>query len=175
MVITIFLVLATSLLGLPIKDCLKQDPASKFRDAYASRTTGSLRYAFQSTTRITGVVVAYDNGIELRKDGPCRRTIIFRLKSSRRTANRYVILRSDGSCMNPIPEKTLNQRRTRSLLVVSSAECDQPLDELLYFHQLNETGTVTRERRLQSVPGEDLKKIPTTHKLPCYLVQAGFP
>ena len=175
MVITIFLVLAISLLGLPIKDCRKQDQTSKFRDAYASRTTASLRYAFQSNTRITGVVVAYDNGIELRKDGPCRRTIIFRLKSSRRIANRYVILRSDGSCMNPIPEKTLNQRRTRSLLVVSSAECDQPLDELLYFHQINETGTVTRERRLQSVPGEDLKKIPTTRKLPCYLVQAGFP
>jgi hypothetical protein len=175
MVITIFLVVATSLLALPIKDCRKHDPTSKYRATRALRTTGSFRDALQSTTKIKGVVVAYDNGIELHMGGPCRRTIIFRVKSPQRFANRYVILRSDGSCMNPIPEKTLNQRRTRSLVAVSSPECDQPLDELLYFRQINETGTVTREDRLKSVPGEDLKKISTTHKLPCYLIQAGFP
>ena len=175
MVITIFVVLATSLLALTAKDCPKHDPTSKYCDTPALQTTDSSRDALQSTTRIKGVVVAYDDGIELRVGGPCRRTIIFRVKSSRRIANRYVILRSDGSCMNPIPENTLTQRRTRSLLVVSSPECEQPIDELFYFRQFSETGTVTRERRLKSVPGEDLKKIPTTHKLPCYLVRAGLP
>lgn len=128
----------------------------------------------QSTTRIKGVVVAYDNGVELRVGGPCRRTIIFRVKGSQQTANRYVILRSEYSCMNPIPEKTLNQRRTRSLLVVASPECDQPIDELLYFRQITPTGETTSEQRLKNVPKEDLKKISTTSKLPCYLLPAGF-
>ncbi len=132
--------------------------------------------ATQSLKRIKGVVVAYDAGIEVSMGGPCRRTIIFRLKNPKTAASNYVVLRRDGSCMNQIPEKTLMERRQRSLSVIRSRECDQPLDELLYFWQLNETGgQPSREPRLKLVPGEKLETIQRTHKLPCYLLRSGLP
>jgi hypothetical protein len=129
----------------------------------------------QPTKKLAGMVVAYDAGIQGSADGPCRRTIIFRLKSARAFAGKYIVLRRDGSCMNPIPEKMLLERRQRSLLVIRSPECDQPIDELLYFRQLNEDGSQSRWPRLKSVPGEDLEKIPTGNKLSCYnLAPRGF-
>ena len=128
----------------------------------------------QPTKKIAGTVVAYDDGIEVSAGGPCRKTLIFRLKGAKTSANKYVILRRLASCMEPILEKTVIQRKQRRFSVDRDPKCDQLLDELLYFWQLNEAGGSSREPRLKLVPGEELERIPRTHKLPCYQLRSGF-
>jgi hypothetical protein len=128
----------------------------------------------QPTKKIAGTIVAYDDGIEVRAGGPCRETLIFRLKGAKTTANKYVILRRLISCMEPILEKTVIQREQHRFSVDRDPKCDQLLDELLYFWQLNESGGSSREPRLKLVPGEELERIPRTHKLPCYQLRSGL-
>ena len=128
----------------------------------------------QPTKKIAGMIVAYDDGLEVSAGGPCGKTLIFRLKDAKTTANKYVILRRLASCMEPILEKTVIQREQRRFSVDRDPKCDQLLDELLYFWQLNESGGSSREPRLKLVPAEELERIPRTHKLPCYQLRSGF-
>lgn len=124
--------------------------------------------------KMTGVIVAYDNGADLGT-GSCRQTIILRVnRAGIRSAARYVVVRYLYSCMNPIPEGKLQERRQHTLTVVRKSECDQPLDDLLVFRGMNEAGGPYQLPLLKLVSGRQLEKIPGTHKLPCYLLRSGL-
>ncbi len=175
------LILASCLLTLPLKVWLKNDLSSEFRETKVLWTGNSCGYAANqqkadplTPTKITGTVVAYDNGLELAA-GKCQQTIILRTnRSSIKGAERYPIVRYQYSCTNRIPEQQLTERRQHTLLVVRNPECDQLLDDLLYFRAINETGKLDQMQLLKLVPGSRLEQIPMNRKLSCYMLRSGF-
>ena len=123
--------------------------------------------------KMTGVIAAYDNGAEL-KTGSCWQTMILRVnRAGIKSVARYVVVRYLYDCMNRIPED-LFERRQHTLIVVREKDCDQLLDNLLYFRGMNEAGGSDRFPLLKRVSGRRLEKIPGTYKLPCYLLRSGL-
>lgn len=124
--------------------------------------------------KMTGVIAAYDNGAEL-KVGSCWQTMILRVnRAGIKIVARYVVVRYLYDCMNRIPEQDLLERRQHTLIVVRKKDCDQLLDNLLYFRGMNEAGGSDQFPLLKRVSGRQLEKIPGTYKLPCYLLRSGL-
>ena len=58
----------------------------------------------QPTKKLAGTVVAYDDGIEMGMGGPCRETMIFRLKKVK-NCKISTLIGARRDCMRPLPEK----------------------------------------------------------------------
>lgn len=123
---------------------------------------------------VSGVVVAYDTGLEIA-DGSCRQTIIVRTAKNikHKKPNKYIIVRYENSCMKLIPERLLKKGSQYRFVLSRNMDCDAVLEDLLYIRYMGPTGGKSEIPRVQLIVGADAKEIPTGKKLPCYAVRPG--
>lgn len=124
---------------------------------------------------ITGSIVAHGGAI--RADRNCHWTIIVRTtaKGEDHQETDYIVVRFDSECTKGIPEQHLNARQRWRFSLIRNPDCDEVLENLLYFAQMGPTGGVMKEKWLRLLPDVEAEKIPADKKLPCYFLgPAGF-
>jgi hypothetical protein len=127
-----------------------------------------------SKQTIIGVVVTHDDGLEVGK-GSCRQVAIVRIqkRKNRKQPNAYVLLRFQYSCATRLPDEMVKGKQSWRFLVARDLNCDQKLEDLTYWLNWNEDGSVNRVPRLKRVLEAEAEKIPPGIKLPCYILLPG--
>ena len=124
----------------------------------------------RSFTKITGVVVAYDNGVVLTA-GPCRQSMVVFVtrRNKGKPKEPYILVRREYPCnAGAFPAKIFQAKQTREFSLIRDSSCDHTFEEMKEIIGINPGGGSYRIPLMKRVTGSAGDKMPTAVKFTCY-------
>ena len=121
-------------------------------------------------TKITGVVVAYDNGVVLT-DGPCRQSMVVRVtrRYKGNPKKPYILVRREYPCnAGAFPAEMFQAKRARKFSLTRDSSCDHTFEEIKDLIGISPASGPYRIPLMKRVAGTAGDKMPTAVKFTCY-------
>jgi hypothetical protein len=124
----------------------------------------------KNQAKITGVVVAYDEGVVLT-DGPCRQSMVVRATLWRKDKpkNPYVLVRRDYGCdVGALTAEMFQPDQSWEFSLIRDSSCDHSFAEIKDIVQMSPADGPYPFPIMTRVAGSEGDKMPTTVKFDCY-------
>lgn len=121
-------------------------------------------------TKITGVVVAYDNGVVLTA-GPCRQSMVVWVTSRGQGKQKesYILVRREYPCnAGALLDEMFQAKQTREFSLIRDVSCDHTFEEIRDIIGISPGGGHYRIPLMKRVAGSAGDKMPTAVKFTCY-------
>jgi hypothetical protein len=123
----------------------------------------------QNPTKITGVVVAYNNGVVLT-EGPCRQLMVVLVTRRNKGIPKetYVLVRREYACNDgAFPAAMFQAKQRWEFSLIRDSSCDHTFEEIMDIVQMTPASGSYRIPVMKRVAGVK-GKMPTTVKFSCY-------
>jgi hypothetical protein len=123
----------------------------------------------KNLTNITGVVVAYDNGVVLTA-GPCRQSLVVWVtrRNKGKPKEPYILVRREYPCnAGAFPAEMFQAKQTREFSLIRDSSCDHTFEEIKDIIGISPGGGAYRIPLMKRVAGGAGDRMPTAVKFTC--------
>jgi len=124
----------------------------------------------QNLTKVTGVVIAYDNGVMLT-DGPCRQSMVVWVtrRNKGKPKEPYILVRREYPCnAGAFSAEMFQAKGTREFSLIRDSSCDHTFEEIKDIVAMSPASGPYRIPLMKRVAGIADDKMPTDVKFTCY-------